>query len=360
MRETASAFSACRDTVLDEWAKRVSDEIPAAGKLGHPVLIDTLPMLYDNIAEALSCGAPRATATSGTNLASMHGRERAGLTEYGPNDLVHELQIFREVVFSTAQAHAIHLEKTDAEVIGRSIEDATRESVTGFSAANKEISEAFIASLSHDLRNPLHVANVSAQLIQLRTADPVAAQMAKRISKKILEADAMIQTLLDAALLKGRMKLTLHLTSFDIMPLVEEICADLPLLGQPVQVIGDNIAGHWCRTSLKRALENLTANAQKYGDRSRPITVRVSRVDERMLLSVHNEGRPIPETEIPRLFNTFQRIEDVDVKGWGLGLPFVQNVAESHGGSVVVDSAEGRGTTFTMTMPTDARPFVKS
>jgi signal transduction histidine kinase len=358
MRALVTAFRACRDEVLAEWERRVLVEIPVSTRIGHPILIDTLPILYENLAQALSNGAARPSATSGTNLATMHGRERANLTEYGPQDLIHELQIFRDVVFAVAKANKIALDEGAAQIIGYSIEEATRESMSGYVAANKEVNEAFIASLSHDLRNPLHVANASAQLIQLTTADPNVVRMAKRIGEKLREADVMIQTLLDAAVLKGRMKLKLTLAPFDIMRLVEEVCVDLPLLGQPVRTLGDSIVGHWCRASMKRVLENLIGNAQKYGEASTLITVRVSRIDDRMLLSIHNEGAPIPAGELPRLFTTFQRIEHAGVKGWGLGLPFVQNVAESHGGSIVVDSAEGRGTTFTLSMPIDARPFV--
>lgn len=353
-------FNACRDEVLDLWRKRVSVEVPAAAKLDSPILTDTLPILYDNIVEAFSVSDRRNNATMVTNLANVHGRERANMTEYGPQDLIHELQIFREVLFSIAKRKGVKLSKHEAEVIGHSIEHAMRESVIGYSAVNKEVNETFVMSLSHDLRNPLHIASASAQLIQLKTSDPGLLRLAERIARKIRETDEMIQTLLDAAQLKGKMKLKLHLATFDIMSLVEEVCADFPLVGQAVHVAGENITGQWCRVSMKRVLENLTANARKYGDTSKPITVGVNKVDDRMLLSVHNEGMPIPETEISCLFNMFQRIEDVDVKGWGLGLPFVQNVIESHGGSVVVDSAEGRGTTFTVSVPIDARPYVAS
>lgn len=357
--DLARAFAGLRDLVFASWVLRVTAEIPAAKKLGGPILIDTLPSLYDNIAEALSAGVARRFATSGTNLAVAHGRERASMTEFGPQDMVHELQIFRQVLFSVAKDNALPLKQCDAEVIWHSIDEATRESIIGYSIASKEVNEAFIASLSHDLRNPLHVASATAQLIQLKSVDPGIAAMARRIHKKISDTDAMIQTLLDAAMLKGRIKFKLHLVHFEIMSLVEEVCADLPLFGVAVKVSGERIEGYWCRTSMKRVLENLMSNAQKYGDPSQAITVRVSRVDDRMLLAVHNEGKPIPATQVQRLFHTFERIEDVEIKGWGLGLPFVQNVAESHGGSAIVDSAEGRGTTFTVSVPVDARIAVE-
>lgn len=357
--ELASAFSTLREPILNRWRTRVAAEIPAAAALDEPVLVNMVPKLYDNIAEALSTDSPVAVAITGSNMATAHGRERANMTDYSPHDVVHELQIFREVLFSITKANGLHLSKHSAEVIGHSIEEAARESISGFSEADREKSVDFIASLSHDLRNPLNVANASAQLIQLKTTDPSILNLAKRICKKIGEADGMIETLLDASMRHGRMKLKLRLTSFDMMTLIEEVCADLPLLDQRVRVFGERVVGQWCRVSMKRVLENLINNAQKYGDASEPITVRAYHEKELLLLSVHNEGPPIPWAEMDRLFKRHQRIEDISVKGWGLGLPYVQNVAESHGGTVVIDSDVGKGTTFTVSIPIDASPYAK-
>lgn len=361
--ETLSGLSAdlarVREEVLAQWRTRVAADIPLAAELGEPLLIDMLPTLYDNITDALSADPARVSGTAGTTLAIAHGRERANMTDYAPHDLIHELQIFREILFAMTRTHGLVLSKHDADVIGQSIEEAARESISGFSDADKERNLGFIASLSHDLRNPLHIANASAQLIKLKTADPAIANLAQRISNKLGEADAMIQTLLDAAALKGQKRLVLHPVAFDIMALVEEVCADMPLLGKRVEVEGDSVTGYWCRVSLRRVLENLLSNAQKYGSPDETVKVIVRRNDEILALAVHNEGAPIPRHELLRLFKPYQRIEDTDVKGWGLGLPYVQTVAESHGGSVVVDSAEGRGTTFTVNLPIDARSYVR-
>lgn len=358
--ELISALVELRDFVLQQWKLRVEAMIPNAVRLGDPVLIDMVPQLYDNIVEALSKDSSRSSATAGTNLAVSHGRERAIMTEYSPPDLLHELQIFREVLFFTLRSKGLDLGQHEAEVIGYSVDQAARESISGFTEAEREKIISFIAGLSHDLRNPLNVANASAQLIQIKTSDPSINNLAKRVCKKIAEADAMIQSLLDAAVLTGQMKLKLNLTSFDIMTLVEEVCADLPMLGKSVTVFGEQVIGYWCQASMKRALENLLNNAYKYGDPSGSVTVRVQREEDLMLLCVHNEGEPIPKAEMNRLFKRYHRMDDTRVRGWGLGLPYVQNVAESHGGTVVVDSAERRGTTFTISIPIDARHYVKN
>lgn len=353
----AAAFTEIRDDVLSRWAARVTQEIRVAADLDRPVLIDALPVLYDDIAEALSPGMGRPFATAKTNLAQIHGQERAKVTNYGPDDLVHELQLFRDVIFSAVKAHGIHISEHECEIIGQSIEIATREAISGYSFVNAKINETFIATLSHDLRNPLHVANSTAQLIRLKISDPNLIDMAKRVCDKLREIDEMIQTLLDASLLRTKMKLQLHIEAFDMMSLVEEVCADIPLLGGRISVVGVSVKGYWCRVSMKRVLENLLSNAQKYGDPAGIVTVSVSSFDGRMMMSVHNEGPAIPTQELTRLFCAFERMENVDVRGWGLGLPYVQSAAESHGGSVFADSAEERGTTFTVSVPIDARPY---
>lgn len=353
----AAFFTEMRDDVMSSWAAQVISEIPLAAGLDSPVLIDTLPILYDDIAEAVSPGVERPFATTKSNLARMHGQDRARMTNYGPGDIVQELQIFRDVIFFALKARGVNLGVKECEIIGKSIDIATRDAISGYCLVLAKMNETFIASLSHDLRNPLHAANCIAQLMQIKWSDPDLISMAKRVCSKLRDVDEMIQTLLDASLLKTHMKLKLHIDALDILTLAEEVCADLPSLAGRINVVGKSIEGYWCRTSMKRVLENLLSNAYKYGDPEGAVTVGVSSFDGRMMLSVHNEGPPIPEQELQRLFQPFERMENVRIQGWGLGLPFVQSVAESHGGTVVADSAEERGTTFTISVPIDARPY---
>jgi signal transduction histidine kinase len=79
-----------------------------------------------------------------------------------------------------------------------------------------------------------------------------------------------------------------------------------------------------------------------------------------VIISVHNEGDPIPPDQIETVFQVFHRAKaakEGNRPGWGIGLPYVRSVAESHGGSIGVDSSAERGTTFGIDLPVDARPF---
>jgi signal transduction histidine kinase len=121
-------------------------------------------------------------------------------------------------------------------------------------------------------------------------------------------------------------------------------------------VSGDAVTGWWDGNALRRALENLALNAVKYGD-GRQVRLDVAQTHGRLVLSVHNWGNPIPDERRKDIFEYLNRGEESGKPGWGIGLPFVQEVAKRHGGTVVLDSSAQAGTTFTIDIPVDARAF---
>jgi signal transduction histidine kinase len=173
--------------------------------------------------------------------------------------------------------------------------------------------------------------------------------------------DGMLQDLLDSVTFQAGERLRLSLEEFDIRDVVEERCAQFTATHGPrFQLIGNTVTGWWDREAMRRAIENLVSNAVKYGAPGTPIRIKIDSGDERMLLTVHNEGEPIPPEHTENIFQVFRRAvtaREGNKKGWGIGLPYVRSVAESHGGSVTVDSGIGRGTTFMIDIPMDSRPF---
>lgn len=353
----SGAFAQLRDLVISDWVGRVTKVIPAAAKLARPTLTNTLPVLYDDIAQALTPEYPRDIAATNNNLGMAHGRDRAASTDYTLPDIVRELQIFRTTIFDVALQNGLQFGKCEQEVIDNSIDAEIRESIESFSQIREEAAQMSIARLAHDLRNPLHIATGAVQLYNFRTKSGSDSTLLELAFRKLNEVDVMIQGILDTATIARHRKIELKMEPLDIKVLAEEICAEVTLVGRPCQVIGTPVFGFWSRKSLKRSLENLLSNAEKYGYPDTVISVHIKSAEGRVLLAVHNEGNPIPQEQLPRLFTSFERgLEEVDVKGWGLGLAYVQQVAESHGGTVIVDSALERGTTFTLSIPIDCRP----
>jgi signal transduction histidine kinase len=349
---------ALRETVFAEWENDVRRLVEGARHILHPILINTLPVFYDNIAEALSPDHPRRRATSNNDIAAAHGNERARMTAYGPEQIIHEYQIFRDVFSRVMDANDIPLTRAEWRIVNGSIDCAVREAVKTFTSMHDTFRNRVAASLSHDMRNPLSVIVNGAHVLTLGPAPEKAPGIARKILDNGRRLGTMIEELLDALSFHRGETVPLDLTSFDLRALAEQVCADANIGAGDCSVEGASVPGYWCENSLRRALENLVSNAIKYGDGS-GVRIKIDSALDRMLLSVHNDGNPIPPEHRARIFQYLWREDSAkDQRGWGIGLPFVQSVAESHGGSVTVDSSAATGTTFLIDLPVDCRPFV--
>jgi signal transduction histidine kinase len=123
-----------------------------------------------------------------------------------------------------------------------------------------------------------------------------------------------------------------------------DIAPDLP------NVIGDAAA-------LRSAIQNLLANAVKYGGADRWVGVRAEPLAGRrpeICITVSDHGAGIPAADLPHIFEPFYRGSDAvagQVHGNGLGLSLVRRIVIAHGGRVAVSSKPNAGTTFTLTLP---------
>lgn len=352
---------ALREQVFADWERAVRAGVDQAAVLRHPVLIDTLPVFYDNIAESLTPGYGRQGGGDGTTVAAEHGGERARVTDYDHVALIDEYQIFRRCILEALHRDGVSLSHAEVLVIDSSIDAGIKEAVNAFSLVHRGLRERFTAALTHDLRGPLQATSMALELI-LMTEDPARIRaMAAKALASVERMGGMVGELLDSMAFHGGQKVQLELSEFDICELVREVQLEaVGTQGMQLQLTLHSVRGWWDRKALRRALENMVSNAGKYGTPGTPIAIRVDEVHERLLLTVHNHGEPIPQEEQESIFQMYRRAEAArqGVKGgWGIGLPYVRAVAESHGGSVGVDSAHGRGTTFVIDIPVDCRPY---
>jgi signal transduction histidine kinase len=110
---------------------------------------------------------------------------------------------------------------------------------------------------------------------------------------------------------------------------------------------------------LRQVITNLTVNAAKYSPRPGSITVRARERDpQHVVIEVEDQGLGIPEDQLGRLFRKFERVRTeahLRVSGTGLGLYICRLIVEGHGGRIWVDSELGKGSTFFVLLPVDAR-----
>jgi signal transduction histidine kinase len=227
----------------------------------------------------------------------------------------------------------------------------------------RSIREHFVSVLAHDLRGPLSAAKLGAELLsqEPRSLD-ARRDLALRVDRNLDRLDRMIRDLLDSNRLRAGERLPLRLDTCDLGQIAHEIAEELRILhGDRFVVEADSrVLGVWSADELRRALSNLGANAVKYGAPDRPITFIVRRTDGRAVASVHNWGAPIPPDDQAQLFEPFARSRaaiEGGRAGWGLGLMLVRGCADAHGGEVSAVSTPAEGTTFTLDLPLDARPY---
>ena len=197
-------------------------------------------------------------------------------------------------------------------------------------------------AMSHDLKTPITRLRLRAELL-----DDVV--LRAKFVKDLQEMEAMVSAALD--FMRGGVE---HEPAqpIDVMALLESLQADVRETGGDVTIEGaaqSAYRGHV--QTLKRCLSNLIDNAVKYGQRA---TIAIADSAGELVISVRDDGPGIPEAELERVFEPFYRLEGSRNRatgGSGLGLTIARNIAQAHGGSLVLNNRPGAGLEAVLTLP---------
>lgn len=353
------AIVALREPVLEAWMREVRAAIPQAGELPLPILENTLPAYFDTLAALLTPGHPARLVNDLGALASEHGGERARMTLYDATAVIHELQIFRDVLWRELARHGVAFDQSAQATLSAHVDASIRESANAFTVVQAALREQFVAALAHDLRTPLSTAQMAAEMIAHTSKDAGVRRYAEKIVASTRRIDGMTRELLDRIAFCKTGPVRLAIEQADMAALAREVAQSAEAF-HPValELEREAIAGWWCRDAIRRALENLVNNAIKYGAPEAPIRLAVSTTPGRVQVVVHNRGEPIAPEDSEGIFQLYRRAGSQGPgSGWGVGLPYVRRVAEAHGGSVLMSSSREDGTVFVIDIPMDARPF---
>lgn len=222
----------------------------------------------------------------------------------------------------------------------------------------QDLRDRFVGALTHDLRNPLSSAKMSAEIL-LRQGSPEPVQIKKHLTKVLESLDRtnrMIENLLDANRIQGGDPIPLKFEACDLRAVLQAAATDLSLVHGDRFVVDavSAVEGSWSEDGLRRVIENLASNAVKYGFKETPITLSLKHLGTHAELRVHNFGGELSQEDQKGLFHLFQRTRtavDSGQKGWGIGLTLVKGIVEAHGGRIFVESALGEGTSFVVSLP---------
>jgi PAS domain S-box-containing protein len=281
-----------------------------------------------------------------------------------------------------ARVHATLFKNQRGEPIGAfsMIEDITKEKLASqerealfasehsarlsAEAANRTKDE-FLATLSHELRTPLNAILGWTQMLQRRAVAPGRVDAAlEALDRNARKQARLVDDLLDLSRIAvGRMKLNLE--RILLWPVLEaaidtmhaaldakRITLALERPPVPVAIEGDPIR-------LQQVCWNLLSNAAKFTPEGGQIGIALRASSEQASIVVSDTGIGIDPEFLPRLFSRFEQADQSTTRafqGLGLGLAIVRHLVELHGGTVKAESeGHGRGSTFTVTLPTSRR-----
>ena len=156
-----------------------------------------------------------------------------------------------------------------------------------------------------------------------------------------------------------RQDIQLNIGSFDVKLLVEAAIKPFEIILEEkngtINLIGESFDVELDENYFSNVISNLIDNAIKYaGETSPEINVSIEKNEKRFILKISDNGIGMKTEELKNIFNKFYRVPTGNVhnvKGFGIGLSYVQLMVEKHGGSIKVNSQIGQGTQFTIVLP---------
>lgn len=259
--------------------------------------------------------------------------------------------------------HSLH-NAVMAMRMARELDERRRQAERAERAAREALAvrDEFFAIATHDLKGPLQSILLSTQLLRRQLPPEVRTAGVTARLEQILRGAQRMGELIDHFLEVTRGgERPLKREPVDLFALLRAKMRELgPLRAtHPVHlhVEGSDFLGLWDEASLERVLDNLLGNAVKYSPRGGSLDVWLSEESPGsegwVRLCVQDQGMGIPAADLPHIFERFRRGRNVApaISGSGVGLASAHRLVELHGGTLTVESEEGKGSTFTVRLP---------
>jgi PAS domain S-box-containing protein len=223
--------------------------------------------------------------------------------------------------------------------------------------------DEFLATLAHELRNPLAPIRNAVTILQLSETHAELPWALGLIDRQLRQITRLIDDLMDVSRINEG-KLALQLDTLDLRAVVQdavEMCSDLAAAGshtvtidapsEPIEMSGDAVR-------LAQVVANLVNNAIKYSDPGTTIAIGITAANNLATISVRDQGVGIAAEQLAAIFEMFSQIPDSVHRssgGLGIGLSLVERLVALHGGTVHAESGgAGLGSTFTIRLPIQA------
>ena len=342
------------------------------GRIGQAALTRLASQTPDD-ARSPNGGAPRGMASLFACPVVYLGRTSGVLVMVGTRGLRTHEQSFVERIADALGAALGNLQTyTDLQALSAQLgekNEALKQQAAELDQANRLKSE-FLATMSHELRTPLNAIIGFAEVLKDDLVGELSEQQREYVGDILDSGEHLLQLIndiLDLSKVEAG-KMDLDLDAVDLKPLFGNSLAMVKekALAQRIELVADvdaSLDSAWLDArKVKQIVYNLLSNAVKFTPSGGTVVLRVAPVEQDgwwLAVSVTDTGIGISVADQARLFQPFVQIDGSLAKqfeGTGLGLAMVKRLTELQGGSVSLDSAPGKGSTFTVLLPLRAPP----
>jgi two-component system phosphate regulon sensor histidine kinase PhoR len=226
-----------------------------------------------------------------------------------------------------------------------------------------EIKTDFINNMTHEFKTPIATISLAVDSIEnekVITEPKKIKYFTNLIKDENTRMNSQVENILQASLIDNE-KFDLNLKTIDVSPIIEKAVKNIKLQIEQgsgsinLELLANNSNLYIDEIHFGNIINNLLDNANKYSDSNPNITVKTENNNANLQISVSDQGIGMSKDVRKRIFEKFYRQTHGNihnVKGFGLGLSYVQAIVTQFGGTIKVESEEGKGSTFTINLPT--------
>lgn len=223
----------------------------------------------------------------------------------------------------------------------------------------ERVKNEFVATASHDLRNPITTIKGYSQLMMHTGGlNDIQMDFVQRIHRKSEHMSELVENMLDLA----KMDLGIERKKEDVdlyrllSQTADEFMPQAEVKGQrlTIEETATNPSVWGDAFQLRQVLNNLIGNAIKYTPNEGTVTLSIEQKSDMVQIDIRDTGYGIPPADLPHIFDRFYRVRNNghdEIEGNGLGLAIVKSIIEEHGGQIHVESELDKGTCFTISLP---------
>ena len=339
--------------IADRWVDRLRDQ-SASSALPTAELRNSMREFVEEVAGALEQDQG-AEAIRPAARARQHGEQRFRLG-YNIDGLIREYGTLREVLVEFVEAHRVPLNPSEALALSGILIEGIASAAAQYSVKRdgqaRTQAAQHVGFLAHELRNPLHTAQLRVEMMERRGGVPTPGEM-----QALKRALRLLRDRIDNELFDSRLhafpepvfktlvlRQVLESVAEDVAPQGEGKDVEVVVEAEPtLQIVADE-------RLLDSALSNLVRNAVKFSAPGATVRLRAKQSVERVVLEVEDQCGGLPEGAVEKMFSPFVQLGQ-DRSGFGLGLAISKRAAELHKGDLRVHDVPGHGCVFVLDLP---------